>query len=557
MTGKLADFFIFMKRFLLTGIAALFATIPAWANPLPLDTRADWSSVVDAAHWQANNDRPIRLSAPTSTPEYVTYSGTWTPTQNMMRLAIFSDDGCDVWIDGQKVWSRKGQGQALPNLSQSLHVLPGTFVSNQTYTIQIDYSNTAYLGSADIDGVTLFAYRDGKREWQASEGNEGKIGQGRSTQGNWVDNGRLKAPFDQRTSQTQTVKVGPGGRLGFEIEAATDYDLWKDKDQNGSVGDSGVWQDEIVSYTWKCSAGKFVVTGSDGQEQLVDTVTGEEALTATWVAWSVSSPPQTVRVWCEIADEGPAVPSGETGSRDDEKLVREQSVVVVPVQLLVQRQESSKIASTITVAAGGVNSPEQKASVHIIRNDGESSALPIGDLYISNEMNDTGFQIKANLQRKSHLEWNFASGDYIDTLVRVKLKSGGSEPYASIRQMWNESADWGDTNYFDYDTDTVINFQPRFMDDTVPIPIRSQSVAFSIKKITALVWDRKNSQYEEKVLSPNTTGWRRVKNLVTITDVCSDSGSGWYKPTLNVKWDPDFTIDEVEIYASSRSVWEK
>ncbi len=31
----------------------------------------------------------------------------------MTKLAIFSDDGCDVFVDGVKVWSAKDQPQAL------------------------------------------------------------------------------------------------------------------------------------------------------------------------------------------------------------------------------------------------------------------------------------------------------------------------------------------------------------------------------------------------------------------------------------------------------------
>ena len=82
----------------------------------------------------------------------------------MTKLAIFSDDGCDVTVDGAKVWSARDQGQALPDLGSSLHELPIT-LSPGVHTVQIDYSNTVYnppdpiTGQpTDIDGCTLFVY---------------------------------------------------------------------------------------------------------------------------------------------------------------------------------------------------------------------------------------------------------------------------------------------------------------------------------------------------------------------------------------------------------------
>ncbi len=87
-----------------------------------------------------------------------------TADATMTKLAIFSDDGCDVFVDGTKVWSAKDTPQALPTLSESLHELPVTLTPGD-HTVEIDYSNVIYYVAdpskgipPDIDGCTLFMY---------------------------------------------------------------------------------------------------------------------------------------------------------------------------------------------------------------------------------------------------------------------------------------------------------------------------------------------------------------------------------------------------------------
>lgn len=107
---------------------------------------------------QAKEDGPLYPSAPSTTPAYETFEGNFSPRNNTTRIAIFSDDGCDVYIDGENVHQGKGRGQALPNLTQSLHKIDYSFKSGKIYRIRVEYSNTHYLGAADVDGATLFAY---------------------------------------------------------------------------------------------------------------------------------------------------------------------------------------------------------------------------------------------------------------------------------------------------------------------------------------------------------------------------------------------------------------
>ena len=143
-----------------------------------------WSDIQDTASWQAQNDGPLYPSAPSSTPAYETFEGSFTPSSADTKLAIFSDDGCDVYINGSKVFGAKGRGQALPNLSQSLAKIDYSFQAGQTYQIRVEYSNTAYLGAADIDGASLFAYSEsGTTTQQSILKLQHKI----NADGNWVD----------------------------------------------------------------------------------------------------------------------------------------------------------------------------------------------------------------------------------------------------------------------------------------------------------------------------------------------------------------------------------
>lgn len=85
-----------------------------------------------------------------------------TPSPFLYGLAILSDDGCKVTINGKEVLSRFGKGQALPNLKQSFHILPILLSSGTPANIKVEYSNIFYidnnLNQPDIDGATLFVY---------------------------------------------------------------------------------------------------------------------------------------------------------------------------------------------------------------------------------------------------------------------------------------------------------------------------------------------------------------------------------------------------------------
>lgn len=120
---------------------------------------SSWEDVQDRAALDAANDGPLYPNAPTETPAYENFEGDWTPQANA-ALAVFSDDGVTLLIDGVPVHSRKDQGQALPILGESLHRVSYKFEAGRTYHLRLEYSNTIYSGTSDIDGASIFAFTD-------------------------------------------------------------------------------------------------------------------------------------------------------------------------------------------------------------------------------------------------------------------------------------------------------------------------------------------------------------------------------------------------------------
>ena len=114
-------------------------------------------ALTDAAGTGSGPEYPS-FPAPTSIPQLVTFSGTWTPYGNQKRLAIHADDGCRVTINGNVVLDEFKKGIPLPDMNRSFIVLPGRYAAGQSYTVKVEYSNVAYTGQGDIDGVTLYEF---------------------------------------------------------------------------------------------------------------------------------------------------------------------------------------------------------------------------------------------------------------------------------------------------------------------------------------------------------------------------------------------------------------
>ena len=78
-------------------------------------------------------------------------------------LALFSDDGCTLTLNGSYIISRLGRGQHLPNLGESFHELPVVLTPGKSVEVVLDYMNTIYFVDPkrpipDIDGFTIFLF---------------------------------------------------------------------------------------------------------------------------------------------------------------------------------------------------------------------------------------------------------------------------------------------------------------------------------------------------------------------------------------------------------------
>ncbi len=124
---------------------------------------------VEASRQAANGNLPYRSS---KQGDSRSFSGQYTPPQLpddkkgrfVYGLALFSDDGCTVSVEGTPIHQFLGRGQHLPKLGDSFHVLPVALASEESVNIAVDYSNIIYdddpesPGYPDIDGSTLFLY---------------------------------------------------------------------------------------------------------------------------------------------------------------------------------------------------------------------------------------------------------------------------------------------------------------------------------------------------------------------------------------------------------------
>ena len=104
--------------------------------------------------------------------DFRTFSGRYTPPELpedkkgrfVYGLALFSDDGCNVSVDGSLIHERVGEAQHLPDIGTSFQVLQTVLAPGEPIDIAVNYSNIIYNDDPksrdypDIDGCTLFLY---------------------------------------------------------------------------------------------------------------------------------------------------------------------------------------------------------------------------------------------------------------------------------------------------------------------------------------------------------------------------------------------------------------
>ena len=185
------------------------------------------------------------------------FFGLFTPASAMTQLAIFSDDGCDIYVDGTKIHSRLNQGQALPDLGQSFHLVTPQqpWEAGREYDVRVEYSNTIYQGLTDIDGATLFAFNGGGR-MSGNSGNGSGGGDGMKQPGPVdlvISNGQGGTPLSEDDEET------PGA---FTVANLNDSDTSKSGDniQNSVPGEKDLMKLELKRPTGSADADSVTLT---------------------------------------------------------------------------------------------------------------------------------------------------------------------------------------------------------------------------------------------------------------------------------------------------------
>ncbi len=252
---------------------------------------APWSAVRLAASDQANATLgPNHRNVPAVLPFYANFEGIFIPARNDTRLSIFSDDGCNVYIDGVLVHNMLNRGQHLPALTQSLHPIDVQLVAGQSYNIRVESSNTLFTGTTDADGVSLFAYTHEQNpdrpfvDWR---------------EGQPISCAGIRWP-------QQNTKIRSGAVGTFNAFGASDWDVME-RIADGVVTSRDV--SDSCTYTWTATGGTFL--SANGAS------TSGKGLATQWRAPVVSVSTSITLTLVVDDQDGANIGVGETGWRDD------------------------------------------------------------------------------------------------------------------------------------------------------------------------------------------------------------------------------------------------
>ena len=137
-------------------------------GPHPDGTPSDYSDAYGEADAIKNDASSLGFSS-SGTPgqkdfDERTVSFLFQTEDTGVQLAAFSDDGVSVTITDLDTGAvttpltNYSIGQALPDLGQSLKLVPQSFIPGHSYRVETHYLNTLYTGDGDIDGLKFFAF---------------------------------------------------------------------------------------------------------------------------------------------------------------------------------------------------------------------------------------------------------------------------------------------------------------------------------------------------------------------------------------------------------------
>lgn len=172
-----------MKIFSVLRLSAVFTLLCSLSMSAMAQTPSPVGSIFsNKGELGIESVRNAALSQMTTTPYYksngeetVWFEGYFRAASNSSKLALLSDDGTSVWIDGEQVLNRAGKTQGFEGegthrrgetvwkngFDVTFYPLSKTFVAGQVYHLKLEYTNTIHDSEADVDGVSLWAYDGG------------------------------------------------------------------------------------------------------------------------------------------------------------------------------------------------------------------------------------------------------------------------------------------------------------------------------------------------------------------------------------------------------------
>ena len=307
-----------------------------------------------------------------------------------------------------------------------------------------------------------------------------------------VANGRMVMPQDQRgtTASPAKVVVPQGQAVACEVEAATDLDHWTEGVASG-------YESGAANYAWTATGGTFDTTSSRSAN------------------WTAPNTPGKYTLTCTMSD-------GQTGARHDPDLVRNVTVTVPGITIQVRRRESGNgYAASATIAAGGCDSPEQKADVLVTVTPAIAGIqVPKPTIVGGDGVTDKGTGAKHDAEIKDWTGVTDADGKVRgvywgsnavatsgpdpsagpgaplapDKPVTLQcVDSGVVVAQAEIRQRWVDSDGEGSEEYGDPtgaagSISFRVWFKPVFQDGG-PVPIHDHAIEFELTSVTLVSTD--------------------------------------------------------------------
>lgn len=152
-----------------TAWAVLFAGALSAQTVFPLPFSNAGSVGSSNSLWQQITNGFPRGYDCTQSNDFRRFRGAFTANASTTKLAIHSDDGSRVKINGQSAIDFYGENTHFQSGS-ALRLISYSFATGQEYCVEIDFTNHLHDAN-DIDGVTLYAYdgggnvRDGIAVW--------------------------------------------------------------------------------------------------------------------------------------------------------------------------------------------------------------------------------------------------------------------------------------------------------------------------------------------------------------------------------------------------------